>query len=404
MAAPTWTAGSQLRPSMEDVLGLSAVELSDPSPEVDAAGLVDLEFGRLVTGVDVTMPPIERIMSILDEPAPSPWADDREPRAGAMSRFGDILDTLDDVVVTPRQLRRPEPQASVDDVLEHLHGLAADAPAPSPASEVGPVVGAAPPAAARAVSFRQPRRRKRRLLVVGLAVAAVGAGSYQLATRPSDGKPVAVAAAPYALATRDAYTSLVAQARVAQLRVFADPGEVEEVQTLAHPTPNGGPLVFLVVDDSDAGWLEVQLPVRPNGSTGWVRRSDVTIRATRYRVVVSRGEHRLELYEGPELVFSTAIAVGTRDTPTPGGRFYLTELIQPPTPDTVYGRYVFGLSGFSNVLDEFNGGEGVIGIHGTNDPSVIGQDVSAGCIRLTNEAVDELVGRLPLGTPVEITA
>jgi len=60
------------------------------------------------------------------------------------------------------------------------------------------------------------------------------------------------------------------------------------------------------------------------------------------------------------------------------------------------------LSGFSNQLTSFAGGDGVIGIHGTNDPSTIGQTVSHGCIRMHNADIEKLVPVLPLGTPVEI--
>jgi lipoprotein-anchoring transpeptidase ErfK/SrfK len=77
-------------------------------------------------------------------------------------------------------------------------------------------------------------------------------------------------------------------------------------------------------------------------------------------------------------------------------------LLQPPDPNGVYGAFAYGLSGFSNVLTSFAGGEGVVGIHGTNDPSSIGKDVSAGCIRMSNEGIKKLAARLPLGVPVEI--
>ena len=92
--------------------------------------------------------------------------------------------------------------------------------------------------------------------------------------------------------------------------------------------------------------------------------------------------------------------------PTPGGIYYLKELLQPPSPNGPYGTYAYGLSGFSNVLESFNGGPGVIGIHGTNDPSAIGTDVSSGCIRLNNAVIERLVNDigLPLGTPVESLA
>ena len=108
--------------------------------------------------------------------------------------------------------------------------------------------------------------------------------------------------------------------------------------------------------------------------------------------------------KGGEVIQAVDIAVGTQDTPTPGGRFFLNALLQPPDPDTVYGPYAYALSGYSDTLQRFAGGNGVIGIHGTNDPSVIGTDVSHGCIRLRNEDIAALADVLPLGTPVEIRA
>jgi lipoprotein-anchoring transpeptidase ErfK/SrfK len=97
--------------------------------------------------------------------------------------------------------------------------------------------------------------------------------------------------------------------------------------------------------------------------------------------------------------------VGRDNTPTPGGRYYVKELIQPPTPDTVYGPYVFGLSGFSQVITSFAGDpDATIGIHGNNDPGSIGRNVSHGCIRLPNDVVTRMTRIIPLGTPVEIRA
>ncbi len=80
----------------------------------------------------------------------------------------------------------------------------------------------------------------------------------------------------------------------------------------------------------------------------------------------------------------------------------MTELLQPENPRGRYGPFVYGLSGFSEVLLNFGGGEGVLAIHGTSDPSSVGRDVSAGCIRMTNEAITRLANSLPVGVPVEI--
>jgi len=170
---------------------------------------------------------------------------------------------------------------------------------------------------------------------------------------------------------------------------------------LSNPTTNGGPLVFLV-RDAAPGWLNVYLPVRPNGSTGWIRATDVELSRHGYRMVIHLADHRLNVWDGDDIVLHASIAVGTERTPTPGGVFYIKELLQPPTDNGPYGSFAYGLSGYSNVLDSFAGGDGVVGIHGTNDPGSIGTDVSAGCIRLTNEQIEYLAGLLPLGTPVEI--
>jgi lipoprotein-anchoring transpeptidase ErfK/SrfK len=170
---------------------------------------------------------------------------------------------------------------------------------------------------------------------------------------------------------------------------------------LVNPTALGVPLTFLVKGEVH-GWVDVYLPVRPDGSRGWVRRRDVRISGVPYRIDVHRGAHRLDLYKYGERIRRFPIGVGTSDTPTPGGVYYLKELLRPPDPHGLYGPYAFGLSGFSNVLHTFDGGNGVIGIHGTSDPASIGRSVSHGCVRMRNADITYLAKRLPLGTPVRI--
>lgn len=201
--------------------------------------------------------------------------------------------------------------------------------------------------------------------------------------------------------TPDPFTSLVAEAAGPSVDVYQRRDDPKPSRSLENPTEVGAPLVFLV-DREQGDWLKVLLPVRPNGSTGWIRGEQVRLTTHEYRIQVFLDRHRLKAFKGDETILNTRIAVGTRDTPTPGGRYYVKELLQPPDPTGPYGTYAYGLSGFSNVLESFAGGEGVIGIHGTNDPSLIGQDVSAGCIRMTNGDIEKLVPVLPLGTPVEI--
>ena len=200
--------------------------------------------------------------------------------------------------------------------------------------------------------------------------------------------------------------TVVARARVDVVVARSRPtGDAPVVVELANPTASGGALVFLALTAPDrvsTGWLEVMLPVRPNGSVGWIRTDDVDLSLDLFRIEIDVSERRLGLYEGDVLTLATEIAVGVGATPTPHGDFYLAELLQPPDPNGVYGPYAFGLSGFSETLDRFAGGNGVIGIHGTNDPSSLGSEVSHGCIRVRNDVIVELAAKVPLGTPVSI--
>jgi lipoprotein-anchoring transpeptidase ErfK/SrfK len=194
--------------------------------------------------------------------------------------------------------------------------------------------------------------------------------------------------------------SVVATARGKQVAVRTEPdGKVSS--HLANPTAIGAPLTFLVLE-SRPGWYRVQLPVRPNGSSGWVAEADVTTSNTPYRLVVSMSRHQLDvLYEGRR-VARHRIGVGKVATPTPKGTYYLTELIQPPNPKGPYGPNAFGLSVFSDTLQTFAGGPGQLGLHGTDAPKGLGTDISHGCIRVSNSVIRKLADELPLGTPIDI--
>jgi len=161
------------------------------------------------------------------------------------------------------------------------------------------------------------------------------------------------------------------------------------------------PLTFLV-RARRKGWVKVDLPTRPNQSVGWVRRSDVDLTFTRLRVEIRTDARRLRLLEGKRVVSSARIAVGRSLSPTPPGRYYVTDLIRARNPKGFYGPYALGLSAHSPVLTSFAGGDGQIGVHGTNIPSSIGKEVSAGCIRVNNDVITRLAKRVPLGTPVVI--
>jgi lipoprotein-anchoring transpeptidase ErfK/SrfK len=262
---------------------------------------------------------------------------------------------------------------------------------------------------ARPVAADRARIRRTLGLVAGagfLAVAVVWAGCAGEEVGKQPGVASRVAADGHGPDALLPGGSWIATAAVADVAVYAERGDDRSVQRLAGHDENGTPLVLLV-DGSDASgaWLPVFLPVRPNGSQGWVRSRDVDLTQTQYRIEVELSAHRLVVRRDRAVVIESSIGVGKDSTPTPGGRYYVKELIQPTSPDSVYGPYVFGLSGFSDVLTSFAGDpDAGIAIHGNNDPGSIGRNVSHGCIRLPNEVVSRMTELIPLGTPVEIRA
>jgi lipoprotein-anchoring transpeptidase ErfK/SrfK len=239
-------------------------------------------------------------------------------------------------------------------------------------------------------------------ILAGVAGALLGSPwsndspSTNVAGAPAAGDAAASAAAA------DPTLSIVATAIGAGVAVHQSVGS--EIQsTLTNPIQSGAPLTFLVREQRGT-WLRVLLPLRPNGATGWIRTDQVRLSSHHYKIVVQLAAHRLTVLNGTETILDTPVGVGKTDTPTPGGLYYTKELLEPPNPNGAYGHFTYGLSGFSNVITSFQGGDGVIGIHGTNDPSSIGKDVSHGCLRISNDAIDMLAKRLPLGVPVEIDA
>jgi lipoprotein-anchoring transpeptidase ErfK/SrfK len=196
-------------------------------------------------------------------------------------------------------------------------------------------------------------------------------------------------------------TSEVARAVNRQLAVYSKPGARRPAVVLQNPDRLGIPRVLLV-HSQRRRWVRLYLPTRPDGRTGWVRNRAVLVLRNRYRIVVHLRRHRLVLWRGDRRVLRTRIVGGAPATPTPRGLFYVTELLKPPDPNGAYGPFSFGLSAHSRVLKEFAGGDGQVGIHGTNEPWLIGRSVSHGCIRVANGAIRRLARVLPLGTPVWI--
>jgi lipoprotein-anchoring transpeptidase ErfK/SrfK len=155
-------------------------------------------------------------------------------------------------------------------------------------------------------------------------------------------------------------------------------------------------------------WLRLRLRWRPNHAAGWVNAAKLFVERTPWRIDVSRRRRALTLVRAGERVRAIRAVVGKPSTPTPGGLFAVVRAVRW-RPDDFLGSWVLALTGHSDVLRRYDGGNGTIGIHGRGGGSLLdplGSARSHGCIRLSNHAIDWLVhriggSRLP-GTPVTI--
>ncbi len=193
----------------------------------------------------------------------------------------------------------------------------------------------------------------------------------------------------------------VADAIGERVPLYGAPGDPEPEEWLDNPTWEGLPVLFLV-HGRQGEWLNVQVSIRPNQATVWVRESDVTLRQVPYRVVVDVDARSLTAYDGDRVMLEARVAPGASSTPTPRGDFFVDGIVALDDTTGPYGSHQISVAAFSDVHFSFGGGIGQIALHGTNNPALIGTPASNGCVRMTNADISALATVLPLGTPVRI--
>jgi lipoprotein-anchoring transpeptidase ErfK/SrfK len=237
-------------------------------------------------------------------------------------------------------------------------------------------------------SASSSRRRSRASLVACLSLALLSYGGAARAEAGSESVPAA------------------GHLEWAQAVVRAKPGRgAAHVAVLTQFRPDFRPRTVLALGvrrdrSGRPAWYRISLPGRPNGRTGWVPAGSVKLKPIHTEIVIDRSERTLELRDAGRVVLRTRVAVGATGMETPLGRFYVVAKFRPTAP--VLGAYAFETSAYSK-LSEWPGG-GIVGIHGTNAPWLLGQAVSHGCIRVANQAILRLRPLTPVGTPIRIVA
>ncbi len=160
-------------------------------------------------------------------------------------------------------------------------------------------------------------------------------------------------------------------------------------------------LVDAVRDAGAATWYRVWLAVSPNGSRGWVREGDLAFYTTSAKIVIDLSERKLSVYQRGELKGEYPVAVGRPGLETPTGFFFINQKLKPAATNGAFGVLAIGISAFQPKLSGWAQG-GPVAIHGTNQPALIGQAISHGCVRMRNEDVLAVSRLVPAGSPVVI--
>jgi L,D-transpeptidase catalytic domain len=180
------------------------------------------------------------------------------------------------------------------------------------------------------------------------------------------------------------------------------------ITTLKTRTPDKTDELVLVLatttDASGDDWYDVRLPIRPNGSTGWVKAADMSdLQPLNTWLKINTEKFEVTLIKNGKSVFHARVGVGLPQTYTPHGNFYIRDkLTGYGGKGSFYGPVAFATSATSDTLTDWPGG-GYVGVHGTNEPGILPGRVSHGCVRLKNPDILRLSKLMPVGTPVTIS-
>ena len=170
-----------------------------------------------------------------------------------------------------------------------------------------------------------------------LGAAACGGGGDAKSAPPTTVATTTTLPAP-TTTTLPPNGSRIAQVTVPTLQVYDQPGAPAPSRTFPNP--------WYVNDDArypvqqvflaealQPGWVQILLPIRPNGSTGWVRSTDVQLAVNTYRVVVQLSLHQITVFNGAAVFYQGPVAIGAPATPTPTGNYFIRVLQQAPDPE-----------------------------------------------------------------------
>ena len=250
--------------------------------------------------------------------------------------------------------------------------------------------------------------------VCALALSLILQTQYRSATAPTKAQPIEASdhwRSPPAFPKPDPAIG----AQPGHLVAYIKPGRAVAL----HSRPNGGVLASLgshtefgsaralsVVRERRGRWLGVTTPQLPNGKLGWVDARSGAFRYSRAAVEleVDLSRRQLTVRRAGEVVRRLAVSIGRPGSPTPAGRFAVTDKLPGARYSSVYGCCILALSGTQPNLPRGWTGGNRLAIHGTPEQGSVGGRESAGCLHARDGDLRRLMSAVPLGTPVRIHA
>jgi lipoprotein-anchoring transpeptidase ErfK/SrfK len=156
----------------------------------------------------------------------------------------------------------------------------------------------------------------------------------------------------------------------------------------------------MTIGSNGKPWYRISVPMRPNGMKGWIPARSVSLSPTVSQIVINRSARTIDIYWKGKHALHAIVAIGAPGMETPVGHYYVAARFVP-YKDPFLGVFAVETSAYSK-LTEWPGG-GVVGIHGTSRPDLLGQAVSHGCVRVSNQTAAAMRKLAPLGTPITIT-
>lgn len=246
------------------------------------------------------------------------------------------------------------------------------------------------------------------LTAASLALGGCGGGST------ADPPPATLVPLPQAATTPPPVTTPArAPARLSPGRLT-----VQVTRPVRLRSSPGGPVVGGIVPHTEFrsatilpvvaqrdGWLGVISRELPNGQIGWIAaNTGLVAYRTRWSLVASLSKREVVVRYAGRVVQRFRVAIGSPSTPTPTGRFAVTDKLLTEDPSSPYGCCILALSAHQPNTPQGWGGGDRVAIHATNLPETIGSAASLGCLRAPAEEARRLVHTIPLGTIVTIRA